>query len=64
VRVMTPRLTEPVMYGARSRRPAKLGRLALFLVRSGAEMSSCRRNPSLPVISLVPAEQIVRFYSF
>jgi hypothetical protein len=43
--------TDPeVAYGARARRPAKLGRLALFLVRSGAENVLVSTEPILPVI--------------
>ena len=61
MRVMTPRLTEPVVYSARARRPAKLGRLALFLVRKFVLVST---EPILPVIAPVPAGPIVRIYSF
>jgi len=48
-------------YGARALGPAKLARLALFLVYSELNPFSCRRNPCIPVVSLVPAGQIVRF---
>ena len=60
VRVMTRADEFKFAYGASARRPAKLARLAL----SSSVICSRVDGTHLPVISLAPAGQIVRIYSF
>ena len=61
--VMTPRRFFPKLAAsAWAKRPAKLERLALFLVRKSPRVDGTQTI--LPVILLVPAGRIVRSYSF